>query len=134
MEDNKKATYKVLGATGGVSGISSPNVSPCNPSACPIIKLSLPDINALIERLDALLIKENGAQSISVNVPPQDPPVINVHIPEQPPASVNIEHARDVPKLDLNLHIAKPWEVYLVIFGIYFLIFILSWQLLPSIM
>lgn len=132
MEKNKKATYKVLGATAGGSGIIPPNVTPCNPSACPIIKLSLPDLNALIERLDALLIKEPGPQSISVHVPPLETPVINVHLPEQAPPI--IEHARDVPNLDLNFHIAKPWEVYLIVFGIYFLIFVLSWQLLPTIM
>lgn len=99
---------------------------------CPV-KVQLPELSALIDRLDLLLKKDPVAPVVNVSVPPQppqDPPVIN--LPEYPTPHITIEHPAPHP-VRLEMHLSRPWEMYALLFGVYVLIFLLSWHYVPNV-
>lgn len=122
---NKKATVKNLGAFGEGIGQEAPKICPVN--------VQLPELGALIDRLDLLIRKEPAQPVVHVSVPPlpvQEPPVIN--LPEYPTPHVTIEHPAPHP-VRLEMHLSRPWEMYLLLFGVYVLIFLLSWHYVPNV-
>lgn len=113
-----------------------------SPSHGTQVSVILPELSALMQQLDLLLKRDAPIPQVTVNVPPYKEPVFNIQVPEYPAPVVHVEAPQvntppvnvDVnPNLRIEMVLAKPWQIYSLIFGVYVLIFLLSWNVLPSV-
>lgn len=125
---NKTTSYKVIGIPDGMPAPSvggSTNVS-----------IVLPELSELMRQLDKLILKETN-----INFPAQKEPVINIQIPEFPSPIVNFEAPSGAPvnvevnpNLRIEMTLAKSWQIYSLLIGVYLMIFLCAWHMLPSVM